>query len=64
MPAKRKRRPKLTALNTQNASEVCCWFCGDTINAGTSNKYDGLCRSCWWDFQEDDIDLELWEAMT
>jgi hypothetical protein len=23
-------------------------------------KYDGLCQSCWWDFHEDDIALELW----
>jgi hypothetical protein len=59
MGGRRKRRPELTSLTVKKPdSEVCCWFCGNTMNV-PKKKYDGLCMSCWWEFHEDDIILEL-----
>jgi hypothetical protein len=59
MNKRRKRAPKLTNLTAKSESDCRCWFCGSTMNVPVK-KYDGLCQSCWWDFHEDDIALELW----
>lgn len=59
MGGRRKRQPALTAIKVKEPrSEVCCWFCGNTRNVPVK-KYDGLCMSCWWEFHEDDIALEV-----
>jgi len=59
MGGRRKHRPALTDIKVKEPrSEVCCWFCGNTLNV-PPKKYDGLCMSCWYDFHEDDIVLEL-----
>jgi hypothetical protein len=65
MGGRRKHRPGLSDITPKNPeSDVCCWFCGHTRNVPVK-KYDGLCMSCWHDFHEDDIVLELYrlEAM-
>ena len=59
MNKRRKNAPALATLAPANPhSTVCCWFCGNTLNV-PPKKYDGLCMSCWYDFHEDDIVLEL-----
>ncbi|NCC53854.1 MAG: hypothetical protein EOM20_21980 [Spartobacteria bacterium] len=59
MGGRRKHRPAINSLTKKNPeSEVCCWFCGNTRNV-PAKKYDGLCMSCWWEFHEDDIALEI-----
>jgi hypothetical protein len=59
MGKRRANRPTLTDLTPKNPeSDVCCWYCGHTRNV-PGKKYDGLCMSCWWEFHEDDITLEV-----
>ena len=59
MGGRRKHRPAINSLTKKNPeSEVCCWFCGNTRNV-PADKYDGMCMSCWLDFHEDYISLEL-----
>jgi NMD protein affecting ribosome stability and mRNA decay len=58
MGKRRNTPPKLAKLKSHPGSEDRCWFCGETRNV-PAKRYDGLCMSCWWDFHEDDIILEL-----
>lgn len=60
-----RRKRALTVSDTKRTeSDARCWFCGEVRNV-PAKKYDGMCMSCWMDFHEDDIALELWgvEAM-
>jgi len=60
MGKRRAHRPKMSALKDHIRSDDRCWFCGQTRNVPAA-RYDGLCMSCWWDFMEDDIVLELFK---
>jgi len=54
-----RRKRTLTVSDAKHTgSDARCWFCGETRNV-PAKKYDGLCMSCWYDFHEDDIVLEL-----
>jgi hypothetical protein len=58
MNKRRKRAPKLTNLTAKSESDCRCWYCGSTMNVPVK-KHDGMCMSCFFDFHEDDITLEL-----
>lgn len=58
MNKRRKRPPKLKHLTARSESNCRCWYCGSTMNVPVK-RYDGLCQSCFFDFHEDDIALEL-----
>jgi hypothetical protein len=64
MANRRKVTPKLSDIPSHPDSDARCWFCGQTRNV-PAGKYDGFCMSCYLEFQEDDIAMELWgvEAM-
>lgn len=62
MGSRRKHRPGINATRNKTISDICCWYCGNTRNVPAS-KYDGLCMSCFFDFHEDDIQLDLFKEV-
>ena len=60
---RRKKRPSYGELHQrQEGSGAVCSFCGHTTNV-SHDIYHGMCRSCYLDFQEDDILIDLFEAV-
>jgi hypothetical protein len=59
MGGRRKRTLTVADAKHHPDSAARCWFCGEVRNVPVK-KYGGMCMSCWLDFHEDDIALELW----
>jgi len=60
MGKRRAYRPKLNKLKDHIKSDARCCFCGQVRNV-PAGRHDGLCASCYFDFNEDDVVLGVFQ---